>query len=143
MTLELDYLHKLLYGGLCTEIRIHERSDGMLMLETPFTFPDGDRFPIYVSETPAGSVRLSDLGHTLMHISYHHDIDDFWDSGGASLLKQIVQDGGIDENGGIFSVETQPERLAETLLRFGQTITRIYDLTFLRFDPGSSKLLKT
>lgn len=95
------------------------------MLETPFAFPDGDHYPIYLSETPSGGVQLSDLGHTLMHISYDHDVNSFSDSARASLREQKIRDGGVDENGGIFSVEAQPEQLAETLFRFGQTLTKI------------------
>ena len=47
------------------------------MLRTHFTFPDGDGYPFHLAEAPAGGLRLSDLGHTLMHISYEHDIDTF------------------------------------------------------------------
>ena len=47
------------------------------MLESPFTCPDGDRYPIYLSETPGGGVKLSDRGHTLIHVSYKHDVDSF------------------------------------------------------------------
>ena len=45
------------------------------MLHTHFEFPDGDRFPIHVSELGGGGLRLSDHGYTLMQISYDHDID--------------------------------------------------------------------
>ena len=48
------------------------------MLESPFTFPDGDHYPIYLSETPGGAVKLSDRGHTLMHVSYEHDVDSLY-----------------------------------------------------------------
>ena len=62
------------------------------MLESPFTFPDGDHYPIYLSETPGGSVKLSDRGHTPMHVSYEHDVDSFHECARASLREQIVRE---------------------------------------------------
>lgn len=138
MALDIERLKSQLCERLCTDVGIHERSDGVLMLDTPFTFPDGDQYPIYVSFTPAGGIRLSDRGHTMMHISYDHDIDVFSDGVRATLREQIVRESGIEEEGGVFSVETRPDELAESLFRFGQTLTKIYDLTFLSRDRVSS-----
>ena len=70
MALDKALLENALCKRLCAKIRVHERDDGVLMLDSPFTFPDGDHFPIYVTETGSGNVTLSDRGHTLMHMSY-------------------------------------------------------------------------
>ncbi|WP_414041937.1 DUF1828 domain-containing protein [Acidithiobacillus sp. M4-SHS-6] len=40
------------------------------MVNTPFSFPDGDPFVLYLEERPGGILRLTDAGHTLMHLSY-------------------------------------------------------------------------
>ena len=138
MILDLERLEKLLCERLCTDVQIRTRPDGVIMLDTPFSFPDGDRYPIYMSDTPAGGIQLSDRGHTLMHISYEQDIDSFTHGARATLCDQIVLEGGIEENGGIFSVETSPDQLAETLFRFGQTLTKIFDLSFLSRERVSS-----
>ena len=69
-------------------------------------FPDGDHYPIYLSETAIGGVKLSDRGHTLMHVSYDHDVDSFYEGARASLREQIVRESGIEEDEGIFSMET-------------------------------------
>ena len=60
MALDEDALQRLLCERLCADVRLTRRPDGALMLRTPFEFPDGDRFPIHVSETGTGAVRLSD-----------------------------------------------------------------------------------
>lgn len=138
MTLDLEKLETRLCEQLCTEIRIRERTDGKLMLETPFTFPDGDSYPIYLSETRTGGIQLSDRGHTFMHISYDQDIDAFSDGSRALLCEQIVRDARIEQEDGVFWVETLPDQLADALFRFGQTLTKIYDLTFLSRDRVSS-----
>lgn len=138
MILDQKLLEKTLCERLCANVRIHERDDGVLMLDTPFTFPDGDHYPIYLSETSTGRVTLSDRGHTLMHISYEHDVDTFFDGSRAVLREQVVREAGIKEKKGVFSVETPPDKIADALFRFGQTMTKIYDLTFLSRERVAS-----
>ena len=138
MAIDTTLLEKKLCDRLCTEVRIHRRDDGELMLDTPFTFPDGDHFPIYLAETQTGGVVLSDRGHTLMHMSYEHDVDTLYDGTRSVLREQIVLENGIQEDEGVFWAETSPDQIADTLIRFGQTLTKIYDLTFLSRERVSS-----
>lgn len=76
MAINPDDLRKRLCDQLCAAVRVERRPDGELMLEAGFEFPDGDRYPIHVSEA-AGGVRLSDKGDTLTRIGCDHDIDAF------------------------------------------------------------------
>ena len=138
MALDHAQLERLRCERLCADVRVHRRHDDVLMLESPFTFPDGDHYPIYLSETPSGGVKLSDRGHTLMHVSYDHDVDSFYEGACASLREQIVRENGIDEEEGIFSMETPPDQVAAALFRFGQALTKIHDLTFLSRERVSS-----
>ena len=131
MALDQAQLERMLCERLCADVRIHRREDDVLMMESPFTFPDGDHFPIYLSETAAGAVKLSDRGHTLMHVSYEYDVDLLYEGARASLREQIVRECGIEEDEGIFSIETPPDQVAAGLFRFGQALTKIHDLTFL------------
>ena len=141
MALDPSALQALLCERLCEDVRIEPRPDGALMLRTRFQFPDGDRFPIHLSEAPAGGFRLSDRGHTLMHLSYEHDIDSFLDGTRGMLLERIMGESGLqwDGGGGAFCLDAAPERLPEAVFRFGQALTRVYDLTFLsRSNVGST-----
>ena len=131
MALDENALKRLLCERLCAEVRLTKRPDGALMLRTHFEFPDGDRFPIHVAETGIGGVRLSDRGHTLMHISYDHDIDAFLEGTRGQMLERIVNESGVERDGGAFCLHTPTERLPEAVFRFGQALTRVYDLTFL------------
>ena len=131
MNIDTGAMQRLLCERLCADVRLAERPDGALMLRTHFEFPDGDRFPIHVSETGVGGVRLSDRGHTLMHVSYDHDIDAFLAGTRGQMLERIVGEAGIDRDGGTFRLDTPIEKLPEAIFRFGQALTRIYDLTLL------------
>ena len=130
--LDHDALRELLRKRLCEDVRVERRPDGALMLRTHFEFPDGDRFPIHLSEAASGGLRLSDRGHTLMHVSYEHDVDSFLDGTRGMLLERIMGEGGLQWDGGAFRLDTAPERLPEAVFVFGQALTRIHDL----LSPG-------
>ena len=133
MALNPSIIRNLLSERLCKDVRVEQRPDGAMMLRTHFQFPDGDRYPIHLSETASGGLRLSDRGHTLMHISYEHNIDVFMDGTRRLLLERIMNESGLqwDKDGDAFCFDTAPEQLPEAIFRFGQALTRVYDLTFL------------
>ena len=139
MTIDIATLRNLLCERLCEDVGVDERPDGELMLRTHFMFPDGDAYPFHLSEAPSGGLRLSDHGHTLMHLSYEHDIDSFLSGTRGMLLERIVGESGLSHESGIFSVDTSPDRLPEAIFSFGQALTRVYDLTLLsRSNVGST-----
>ncbi len=124
---------KQLCEQFCANVQIHRRNNGMVMLQTPFSYPDGDQYALYLSEIGTGGVRISDGGHTLMHLSYENDIDKFFSSTRNILLHQVVEEQGIgfSEDKGQFFIDTSVGKLADSAFKLGQAITRIYDLTFL------------
>ena len=139
MTLDVGALRSLLCERLCEDVGVDERPDGELMVRTHFCFPDGDGYPFHLAEAPSGGLRLSDCGHTLMHISYEHDIDSFLTGTRGMLLERIVAESGINQDSGVFSVDASADRMPEAIFRFGQALTRIYDLTLLsRSNVGST-----
>jgi len=129
MSLDANALRNLLCRQLCEDVRVSQRADGELMLETQFRFPDGDTFPISLSGCGDGRLALSDEGDTFMRISYEHDVDSFFKGTRGVLLDHILNEGGVEWERGALTVRTSQERLAEAIFRFGQTITRVYDLT--------------
>lgn len=131
MTIDLKSAQTLLCSHLCSTVRFIERQPGLYMLETPFTFPDGDHYPIYVRELPMGGVRLSDGGHTFLHLSYENDVSAFRQGTRGRLLEQIVNETGIHEEAGEFFLEVSMDGVAEGVFRLGQGLTKVYDLIFL------------
>ena len=127
--LNVDALCSLLREGLWESVRVEQRPDGTLRLNAPFQFPDGDRYTIHLSETLPGELRLSDRGHTLMHISYEHDVDSLLDGVLGSHLERIMGESGMRWDGAAFCLDTSIENLSEAIFTFGQALTRVYDLT--------------
>ena len=128
MAINPEDLQRRLCDQLCAAVRVERRPDGELMLAAEFEFPDGDRYPIYLSETPGG-VRLSDRGDTLMRISYDHDIDAFLAGSRGLLVERILGEERVDQDGGVFYLDTLTDRLSDAVFRYGRALTRIYDLT--------------
>ena len=131
MNLNVTSLQRLLCDRLCAQVGVEKRPDDTLMLRTHFRFPDGDAYPIYLSATASGAVRLSDRGHTLMHISYEHDVDSFTEGSRGLLLERIMDESGLQWDGGAFCIDTSPEQLPQAMFTFGQALTKVYDLTLL------------
>lgn len=136
---DVDTLRSLLCERLCRDVTIDQRPDGELMVRTHFEFPDGDHYPIHLSEPPYGGLRLSDRGHTLTHISYEQDVNSFLDGTRGMLLERIMSESDLQWDGGAFCLDTTLEGLPEAVFKFGQSLTRVYDLTFLsRSNVGST-----
>lgn len=132
--LNVKELQDSLRERLCETVRVDERPDGALMVRTPFRFPDGDRYPIHITEAPSGGLCLSDRGHTLMHIGYEHDIDSYLVGARGKLLKRVMGESGLRWDGSALCLDANIEHLPEAVFAFGQALTRVYDLTMLEVD---------
>lgn len=131
MQINIDKLQETLCNLMCAEIRIRPRNENLLVVDTPFYFADGDPYQIYIKEMPGGVLRLSDMGHTMMHLSYENDVDKFRDGTRGNLFNQIKAEMFLEEDGGEFFIDTQIDNLGSNIFRFGQALTKINDLTFL------------
>lgn len=128
MSLDDAALQKALSRKLCDDVKVYRRTDGELMLDTQFRFPDGDSFAIHVAESGSGGLRLSDAGDTLMRISFEHDVESCFAGSKGELLERIISESGVEWEGGALTVRTAAERLPEAIFRLGQAMTRVYDL---------------
>jgi hypothetical protein len=131
MDTEFQNLEQELCKALCAKVTLRERQDGNILVTTPFSFPDGDSFSIYLKRLPSGGVRLSDMGSTLMHLSYEQDIEKIREGNRAKVFAQILSEMGIEDNEGELFLELPANQLAQGVFRFGQALTRVHDLTFL------------
>lgn len=127
----IENLQQKLCSSFCAEIRISRKNEYLIRVETPFYFPDGDPYQIYLKEIGTGGYRITDAGHTLMQLSYENDIDMFRKGTRNILLQQIQIETGIKEDDGEFYIESTSDEISINIFRLGQALTKIYDLTFL------------
>jgi ribosomal protein S8 len=131
MNIDIKKLEEKLCSLMCAEIKLRTKNENLILVETPFYFADGDPYQIYIKEMPGGIIRLSDMGHTMMHLSYENNVDKFREGTREKLLEQIKSENFVSENEGEFYVETTIEKLVPNLFHLSQALTKINDLTFL------------
>lgn len=124
-------LESTLCHALCGSVTVHQRSDGLWRVDTPWTFPDGDGYSIYISHSPTGGLRISDQGITLMRLSYENELGKLREGTRGRLLSQVLSDAGLTEDDGEFFLDSTANDLGANVLRLGQALTRVHDLTFL------------
>lgn len=130
-TLDINKLQEQLCTLLCTNIRLVEKKGGLNLIETPFYFSDGDPYQIYLKEMPGGVLRLTDMGHTMMHLSYENEVIKFREGTRGKIFEQIKAEHDLQEENGEFFIETPIENITFNLFRLGQALTRLNDITFL------------
>ena len=131
MDLDITTASESLTRNLAATIRLLPRRDGTIYVETPFEFADGDAYPIHLRPAKAGGVRVTDRGHTLMHLSYQMDVDSLRDGAKARAFEQVLREQGLSEESGELFVEGPMDDLAELVFRFSHALTRVADITFL------------
>ncbi len=131
MNLNIHQLQESLCAHMCSEIKILQKNKSLALVETPFYFPDGDPYQIYIKEMPGGIIRLTDMGHTMMQLSYENDVDKFRQGTRGNIFNQIIAETFIKEENGEFYIDTTSNNLATSIFRLGQALTKINDLTFL------------
>lgn len=129
--INIDKLQTQLCELLCADIRVQEKKGGLFLIETPFFFSDGDPYQMYLKELPGGLIRLSDMGHTLMHLSYENEIGKFREGTRGKIFEQIKAEHDLQEDNGEFYIDTPHEKITFNLFKMGQALTKFTDLTFL------------
>ncbi len=131
MSFDLKKLQDRFCEILCSQVALLPKNDELIIVQSPFYFSDGDPYQIYIKEMPGGILRLTDMGHTMMHLSYENDLDKFRNGTRGSIFDQVLSEFSISEEGGEFYIDTTIEDLARGVFSLGQTLTKITDLTFL------------
>lgn len=126
-----DDLTARLCQSMCDTAQVALVEPGLWRVHTAFSFPDGDGFSLYVRQLPSGGVRISDMGATLMHLSYDTDIAKLREGTRARLLGQVLAEHSVAEEDGEFQVELPLNQVGDGVFRLGQALTRIHDLSFL------------
>jgi len=119
------------WKSLCAEIGASPVNDTLLRITTPFSFPDGDSYEIYLKVLPTGVLRLSDMGNIFMRLSYENETIDLRGGTRGRLLDQILAEFDVVELNGEIYKDSNVESLPVDVLKFGQALTRLYDLSLL------------
>ena len=138
-----DDLQKKLCQQFCADVELVEREDGILMISTPFSYPDGDYYSVYLKEIGMGKFRISDGANTMMRLSYDTpDVEKYFTGNRGNLMGQILRENRIKEDNGNFYVDISVDEISKGLFRLGQALSQIYDLSYLNRDRPASTFYK-
>ncbi len=129
--MDTQELERLVCQALCAQAVVTPVMQDMWRVATPFKFPDGDFYTLYLKQLPSGGIRLSDAGSTLMHLSYDNEVEKLRDGTRGRVLLQVLAESDVEDDQGEFFVDAPAEEVGATIFRFGQALTRIHGLTFL------------
>lgn len=126
MITDVEPLQRSLCQAFCDDVKVRQHA-GRVSVTLPMAGRDGDRMVAYLSRTPAGW-RVSDMGTTMMRLSYENDLDRLLSGARAELFETILRESGVSEDDGELFVEVPADALPRGLFILGQALTRIEDL---------------
>jgi len=113
---------------LAEDIDVREISDREVQVYVPFYFPDGDGLVVHVRSV-YGRYEVTDKAHTLLHLSYHTDIERIRAEGTrSSLLERIRDRHDIEDRDGELVAVTDAAGIGRTVFSFVQALLEISDL---------------
>jgi hypothetical protein len=115
-----------LCATFCKDVAVQQRSAG-IAVSLPIVGRDGDHLTAYVNEA-TGGWRISDMGATLMRLSYENDLAKLLSGSRNRLYKTVLKESGLDEDDGELYIEVPAAELTRGLFALGQGVTRIEDL---------------
>lgn len=97
---------------------------------TPFLFDDGDHLSIVLRH--AGEEwKLSDEGHTFMHLTYDLDESDLHRGNRQKIIAATLSRFGIQDRDGELILQIPDARFGDALFSFVQALLQITDVTYL------------
>lgn len=127
MSINISALKDQLCHQLCNSIDIRERH-GQMVVSLPMVGRDGDVLTGYIAPD-AGGWRISDMGSTLMRLSYEHDINRLLSGPRGKIFMSVLAENGLLEDDGELYCQTSSAQMADKLFSYGMGLTRIADLS--------------
>lgn len=114
------------------KINLKEKGIGRYLVITPFLFEDGDNLVIILKhDKKQNKWKLTDEGHTFMHLSYFMDIKDFQRGTRQEIINNCKMMFGVDEKEGELFLYVSDGKFGDSLFDFVQSLLKITDITFL------------
>ncbi len=126
MTEAAEAIRESLCATFCKDVAVHQRASGVAV-SLPLVGRDGDHLTAYVSAA-TGGWRVSDMGSTLMRLSYENDLSKLLTGARDRLYQTVLKESGLLEDDGELFVEVPAAELSRGLFTLGQGVTRVEDL---------------
>jgi len=125
---------------IASEVRLVPEGIDRYRVLTPFRFDDGDSLGIVLLRRGEGW-RLSDEGHTFMHLTYWLDEADLRRGTRASLIENALSAFSVRLEDGALFIDAALDQLGDALFSFVQALLKITDVTYLSRERVRSTFL--
>lgn len=118
-------------------VSIRSVAPGISQIVAPYFHTDGDMMEIYLQPSPAGVdyIRVSDLGMTLMRLSYAIDVDS---NSSKKHIQSIINEQRLEyDNGNVF-IDTPVSSAHSYIAYFAQSLSKIMAISALGKDVVKS-----
>lgn len=115
--------------GFKKEIRVKEKRPGLFQAYLPFFYPDGDMLEIFIRPIGKESFQITDLGFTLMKLSYEFEINT---PNKKKLIIEILDQYQVQEADGELSITSSHDNLFSYLMHFINVVIKISDVSYLK-----------
>jgi hypothetical protein len=123
-----DALKTAIDSALAADVEVRPVREGQVQVYVPFEFPDGDGLVVHVREGGDGRLEVTDVGHTLLHLSYHTELKRFAGGPRAELLEKIQLRHDIEDRDGEFVLRSSRDAVGVDVFRFSQALLEVSDL---------------
>lgn len=103
-------------------VAFRRRRSNLLQIMVPIYHEDGDMVDIYLDESGPSAPTVTDLGKTIMRLSYEYDLDT---ENKRRIFRQIVMEHGLEEDDGVLSLASQPAELYSSVLHLAYAAAKI------------------
>jgi len=115
-------------SALAAEVELRPVRDDQVQVYVPVEFPDGDGLVVHVRDAGEGQLEVTDVAHTLLHLSYHTDLKRFTDGTRAELLERIRLRHGVEDRDGEFVLRSSHATVGVDVFHFSQAMLEVSDL---------------
>ena len=126
MRIEVEAIKKSLCNAFCQDVDVVERGEN-IAIALPMAARDGDVMMAYLRPIAAG-FRVSDMGSTMMRLSYENDLGKLLSGARGQLYETILKESGLNEDDGEIYVDVPASGLTQGLFTLGQGLTRVEDI---------------
>jgi hypothetical protein len=111
------------------QVAISERRPGVFQVILPMLHPDGDPYELFLEDNGQDSCSITDLGITLMRLSYAYDLDTDTKK---EIFKKILSEAGAREDKGAIVLDTELDSLYPSILQYLKVVTQISTMQLYR-----------
>lgn len=103
-------------------VAFRRRRSDLVQIMVPIYHEDGDMVDIYLDESGPSGPRVTDLGKTIMRLSYEYDLDT---DNKQRIFRQMVTEQGLDEDEGVLSLAAEPAELYSAVLQLAYAVAKV------------------